>query len=115
MSFVKIPLAGAALAGLLCASLPAAAEMVYHRGNTADPETLDLHKTSTIYEANILRDLYEGLVIYDAKAQVIPGVAESWQVSEDGTTYTFSLRADAKWSNGDPVTAGDFVFPCVVS
>ena len=110
MSFIKIPLAGAALAALLCASLPAAAEMVYHRGNTADPETLDLHKTSTIYEANILRDLYEGLVIYDAKAQVIPGVAESWQISEDGKTFTFSLRADAKWSNGDPVTAGDFVF-----
>lgn len=110
MSLIKFHGAGAALAALLCLGLPAAAETVYHRGNTADPETLDQHKTSTVYEAHILRDLYEGLVIYDAKARVVPGVAESWQVSEDGKTYTFALRADARWSNGDPVTAGDFVF-----
>ena len=83
---------------------------VYVRGNTADPETLDQHKTSTSYEANVLRDIYEGLVIYNEKAEVVPGVAESWEVSEDGTTYTFTLREDAKWSNGDPVTAEDFVF-----
>ncbi len=101
--------ASAVLAAALLSGLPAAAEMVYHRGNTADPETLDQHKTSTVYEANILRDLYEGLVIYDSTANVVPGVAESWQLSDDGKTYTFRLRADAKWSNGDPVTAGDFV------
>lgn len=100
--------AGAAVAALVATT--AMAETVYHRGNTADPETLDHHKTSTTYEAHILRDLYEGLVIYDAKAQVIPGVAESWTVSDDGLTYTFQLRGNAKWSNGDPVTAGDFVF-----
>ena len=102
--------AALALAAMFSASFPATAEMVYHRGNTADPETLDQHKTSTIYESNILRDLYEGLVIFDAKANVVPGVAESWEVSDDGTVYTFRLRADAKWSNGDPVTAGDFVY-----
>lgn len=96
---------------LLVLALPGAfAEVIYHRGNTADPETLDHHKTSTTYEAHILRDLYEGLVIYDAAAKVIPGVAESWTVSDDGVTYTFKLREDAKWSNGDPVTADDFVF-----
>ncbi|MEM7173044.1 MAG: peptide ABC transporter substrate-binding protein [Pseudomonadota bacterium] len=101
----------------LAASLPMSAyttavqaEVVYHRGNTADPETLDQHKTSTVYEGHVLRDLYEGLVIYDAKAQVVPGVAESWSVSDDGTVYSFKLRPDAKWSNGDPVTAGDFVY-----
>jgi oligopeptide transport system substrate-binding protein len=86
------------------------AEMVYHRGNAADPETLDQHKTSTVYEAHILRDLYEGLVVYDARAKVVPGMAESWTISDDGLTYGFKLRADAKWSNGDPVTAGDFVY-----
>ena len=96
-----------ATAGYASASL---AEVVYHRGNTADPETLDSHKTSSVYEAHILRDLYEGLVINDADAKVIPGVAESWSVSDDGTVYTFNLRGDAKWSNGDPVVAGDFVF-----
>lgn len=98
------------LTAILAAGVPAAAEMAYHRGNSADPETLDQHKTSTVYEAHILRDLYEGLVIYDAAAQVVPGVAESWELSDDGRTYTFRLRADAKWSNGDPVTAGDFVY-----
>ena len=86
------------------------AQTVYHRGNSGEPETLDQHLTSTTTEAHILRDLYEGLVIYDAKAQVIPGVAESWTISDDGLVYTFTLREDARWSNGDPVTAEDFVF-----
>ena len=101
-----------ALAAALMAatSLTAMAEVVYHRGNTGDPETLDQHKTSTVYEAHILRDLYEGLVAYNAKGEIIPGVAESWTASEDGTVYTFTLREDAKWSNGDPVVAGDFVY-----
>ncbi len=101
----------AALIGLGAADFaPAEAQVVYHRGNTADPETLDQHKTSTTYEAHLLRDLYEGLVIYDAAANVVPGVATEWSVSEDGTVYTFTLRDDAKWSNGDPVTAEDFVY-----
>jgi len=98
------------LIAILAAGPPAAAEMIYHRGNNADPETLDQHKTSTVYEANILRDLYEGLVVYDPAAKLVPGVAESWELSDDGRTYSFRLRADAKWSNGDPVTAGDFVY-----
>ncbi|MBV9218905.1 MAG: peptide ABC transporter substrate-binding protein [Methylobacteriaceae bacterium] len=84
--------------------------MVYHRGNPGDPETLDPQKTSTIVESDILLDMYEGLVTYDAKANVVPGVAASWTVSPDGTVYTFKLRPDAKWSNGAPVTAQDFVF-----
>ncbi len=100
-----------AAAGAITAALavPAAAQ-TYFRGSDGDPETLDQHKTSTVVEANLLRDLYEGLVVYDSKAQIIPGVAESWEVSEDGLVYTFTLRQDAKWSNGDPVTAGDFVY-----
>ncbi|MDQ4060320.1 MAG: peptide ABC transporter substrate-binding protein [Pseudomonadota bacterium] len=100
--------AAAGLAAMM--ALPAAAETVFHRGNSADPETLDQHKTSTVYEAHILQDLYEGLVTYDAGARVIPGVAESWTLSPDGRVYTFRLRGNAKWSNGDPVRAGDFVF-----
>ncbi|MXN65828.1 peptide ABC transporter substrate-binding protein [Stappia sp. GBMRC 2046] len=91
-------------------SLTAAAEVVYHRGNNADPETLDQHKTSTVYEGHILRDIYEGLTAFNAKGETVPGVAESWELSDDGTVYTFKLRDDAKWSNGDPVTAGDFVY-----
>lgn len=88
----------------------AQAEMVYHRGNTGEPETLDQHLTSTVYEAHILRDLYEGLTAQNAKAEVVPGAAESWDISEDGTVYTFHLRENGMWSNGEPVTAGDFVF-----
>src|SRR5438105_14490946 len=84
--------------------------VVYNRGNSADPESLDPHKTSTVYEADILRDLFTGLMSQDAKANVIPGAAESWTVSPDGKVYTFKLRANGKWSDGTPVTADDFVF-----
>ncbi|MGQ0485571.1 MAG: peptide ABC transporter substrate-binding protein [Hyphomicrobiales bacterium] len=95
---------------LMMATTGAFAEVVLNRGNSADPESLDPHKTSTVYEANILRDLFTGLTAQDAKAEVIPGAAESWTVSPDGKTYTFELRADGKWSDGSPVTAHDFVF-----
>ena len=88
----------------------ALAEVTYNRGNSADPESLDPHKTSTVYEAHVLRDLFTGLTAQDAKANVIPGAAESWTVSPDGKVYTFKLRADGKWSDGSPVTADDFVF-----
>jgi oligopeptide transport system substrate-binding protein len=91
-------------------TVPAFAEVVYNRGNSADPESLDPHKTSTVYEAHILRDLFEGLVMQDQDANLIPGAAESWTVSDDGTVYTFKLRKDAVWSDGSPVTADDFVY-----
>jgi oligopeptide transport system substrate-binding protein len=95
---------------LMMTATGAFAETVLNRGNSADPESLDPHKTSTTYEANILRDLFTGLTAQDAKANVIPGAAESWTISPDGKTYTFKLRADGKWSDGTPVTADDFVF-----
>jgi oligopeptide transport system substrate-binding protein len=99
---------GVALAALL--SSAAFAEVVYNRGSAADLETVDPHKTSTTYEAHVMRDLFEGLVMQDANANLIPGAAESWTVSDDGLVYTFKIRADAVWSNGDPVTAQDFVY-----
>lgn len=100
--------AGVALAAMLSGA--ASAQMVWNRGNSADPESLDPHKTSTVYEAHILRDLFQGLVMQDAKANLIPGAAESWTISDDGTVYTFKMRPGAVWSNGDPVTAEDFVY-----
>ncbi len=108
----KTMLRPAALAAIILASTAhlSSAETVYHRGNVSEPETLDQHRTSTVYEANILRDLYEGLVVYDAGANIIPGVAETWETSDDGLVYTFHLRPDAKWSNGDNVVPDDFVF-----
>ena len=91
-------------------SMPAFAEVVYNRGNSADPESLDPHKTSTVYEAHILRDLFLGLVMQDKDANLIPGAAESWTVSDDGLVYTFKLRQGATWSDGSAVTAEDFVY-----
>lgn len=108
MFSLKSLLAGTAVLALT--STLAFAEVVFNRGNSADPESLDPHKTSTVYEANILRDLFMGLMIQDAKANVQPGAAESYKMSDDGKVYTFKLRQGATWSDGTPVTAGDFVF-----
>ena len=88
----------------------ASAEMVYHRGNPGDPSTLDAQLTSTVNESDILLEMYEGLVTYDAKANIVPGAAESWTANADATLFTFTLRADGRWSNGDTVRASDFVF-----
>src|SRR5258708_10494318 len=98
------------LAGPIDGITPAAAEKVLRIANVGEPERLDRHKTSTTIEANILRNLFEGLMVLDPSGNVALGVAENFSVSEDGLTYTFRLRDNAKWSNGDPVTAGDFVY-----
>jgi oligopeptide transport system substrate-binding protein len=86
-----------------------AAEQVLHRGNGAEPETLDPAKSTGVTESNIQYEIFEGLTTYSPDGEVVPGVAEKWEVSDDGKTYTFHLR-DSKWSNGDPVTAEDFVY-----
>ena len=83
---------------------------VLNRGISSDPESLDAHKARSLQAADVLRDLGEGLVSFSATGELTPGAAASWDVSEDGLTYTFHLRADAKWSNGDAVTADHFVF-----
>ncbi len=87
-----------------------AAEQVIHVGNSAEPQTLDPHRAEGVPSSNIMRDLYEGLTSEAPNGDIIPGVASSWTISEDGLTYTFTLRPDAAWSNGDPVTAHDFVY-----
>ncbi len=74
-----------------------------------DVKSFDPQINTDVEGSHILRDLFEGLVNSDPQGNSVPGAAESWEVSEDGLTYTFKLR-DAKWSNGDPVTAGDFVY-----
>lgn len=102
-------LAAAVVLALLAAAMPVSAEQVLRRGNQVEPETLDPQRAESISALNILRDLYEGLTTEAADGRIVPGVAESWEVSDDGLTYDFHLRADARWSNGDPVTAQDFV------
>ncbi|MGA7386198.1 MAG: ABC transporter substrate-binding protein, partial [Methylocella sp.] len=97
----------AASAGLADGAPP---KMVWHRGELGDPGSLDPHKATTLIESNILDELFEGLVAFDARSEIIPGVAASWTVDPAGTIYDFRLRGDAKWSNGDRVVAEDFVF-----
>jgi oligopeptide transport system substrate-binding protein len=101
-----------ALAAVAAAALmgSASAEIVYNRANSGEPETLDTHKTSTVQESHILRDMLEGLVAYNVKGEAVAGQAEKWEVSDDGKTYRFTLRSGLKWSNGDPVKASDFAF-----
>jgi oligopeptide transport system substrate-binding protein len=94
---------------LFCLCGAAGAETIYNRGNSAEPQTLDPHKVSAVQEGNIAYDLFEGLLTYNAKGVAIPALAESWAVSDDGLVYTFKLR-DAKWSDGTPITADDFVY-----
>ncbi|MEI4485790.1 peptide ABC transporter substrate-binding protein [Frigidibacter sp. MR17.14] len=74
-----------------------------------EQSSLDPQLIEDVSGSDIARQLFEGLTNQDADGKLTPGVAESWDVSEDKLTYTFHLR-DAKWSNGDPVTADDFVY-----
>lgn len=80
-------------------------------GNGGEPKSLDPHLVTGLIEERLLSSLFEGLTNVDLETmQPIPGVAESWEVSPEGLVYTFHLRADARWSNGDPVTAEDFAY-----
>jgi oligopeptide transport system substrate-binding protein len=83
---------------------------VLNRGINAEPESLDAHKAKSLQAADVLRDLGEGLVSFTATGELTAGAAESWEVSDDLLTYTFHLRPNAKWSNGDALLAGHFVF-----
>ncbi|MUG31792.1 ABC transporter substrate-binding protein [Psychrobacter raelei] len=76
--------------------------------NAAEPESLDPQKVSGVPEAAVIRQMLVGLTTTDRDGKTIPGMAESWE-STDNKVWTFKIR-DAKWSNGDPVTANDFVY-----
>ncbi len=94
---------------LFCA-LPVASQSVLRMGNGPDSESLDPHRAVGAGDSRILTALFEGLLTPDAAGRMVPGAAERWSVSEDGLTYSFTLRADGRWSDGTPVTAGDFVW-----
>ncbi|MCC6795438.1 MAG: peptide ABC transporter substrate-binding protein [Candidatus Hydrogenedentes bacterium] len=77
----------------------------------AEPQSLDPQLTTGHTEHRILTSLFEGLTTLNQKTlEVEPGVAKTWEISEDGRTYTFHLNPDAKWSDGAPMTANDFVY-----
>jgi oligopeptide transport system substrate-binding protein len=72
--------------------------------------TFDPQKIEDVDSQIVALDLFEGLTTQDAKGNLMPGVATEWTANADKTVYTFKLRPEAKWSNGDPVVAGDFVY-----
>ena len=79
------------------------------RGGGPDPDSLDPQKARGFEAQSVLRDLCEGLTTLDKHAAVAPGVASTWGASPDGKTYVFKLRREARWSNGQPLVAADFV------
>lgn len=85
-----------------------AQEVVYVINNEADK--LDPGITSETFAAPILINAFEGLIRIDESGNATPAVAEKWSVNEDGTVYTFNIRNNAKWSNGDALTAKDFIY-----
>jgi len=98
--------AAAALCG--CGRLPDRAELVFING--AEPELLDPPLITAQATSRVTYALFEGLTSFDRKGVPQPGVAERWEISPDGRRYTFHLRHNAVWSNGEPVTAEDFLY-----
>ena len=87
------------------------AEKVLNIGNGPDPYSIDPHLASNVSEYKVISALFECLIIpHPETLAPVPGVAESWTISEDNRTYTFNIRTDAKWSDGTAITAQDFVF-----
>lgn len=99
----------AAMAAVVPAGVQLAEKQTLVRNNGSEVQSLDPHKIEGVPESNISRDLFEGLIISDVEGKPSPGVAEKWD-NKDFKVWTFHLRKDAKWSDGSPVTAQDFVY-----
>ena len=97
----------------MAATLPAGAQLADQqqivRHIKDEPASLDPLKAVGLPEIQVIRDLFEGLTNQDAHGKIVPGVAQSWS-SSDNKTWIFTLRNNARWSNGEPVTAQDFVY-----
>jgi oligopeptide transport system substrate-binding protein len=106
---IAMAFGSAAFAANVPAGVQLAAKQELVRNNGSEPETLDPALASGVPANNVIRDMFEGLTAVDNNGKVVPGVAESWKQT-DPTTWVFKLRKNAKWSNGDPVTAEDFVY-----
>lgn len=110
MKITNVLMAAALGSVFTLGSMSAAQAVTLNMFNGSEPGTLDPHKASGDWQNRIIGDYIEGLVAEDAKADPIPGQAESWTVSDDGLVYTFKLRDGITWSDGVPVTAGDFEY-----
>ncbi|WNN46952.1 oligopeptide ABC transporter substrate-binding protein OppA [Siccibacter colletis] len=98
-----------AMAANVPAGVQLAEKQTLVRNNGSEVQSLDPHKIEGVPESNINRDLFEGLLVTDVDGHPSAGVAEKWE-NKDFKVWTFQLRKDAKWSNGEPVTAQDFVY-----
>ncbi|EPB2247243.1 MULTISPECIES: oligopeptide ABC transporter substrate-binding protein OppA [Citrobacter] len=98
-----------ATAAVVPAGVQLAEKQTLVRNNGSEVQSLDPHKIEGVPESNISRDLFEGLLISDVDGKPSPGVADKWE-NKDFKVWTFHLRKDAKWSDGTPVTAQDFVY-----
>ncbi|RPH98500.1 MAG: peptide ABC transporter substrate-binding protein [Lysobacterales bacterium] len=105
----RLAVAGLLLTLLAAPQCTAWASATLNRGLGPEPDSLHIHQAQGLAAINLLRDIREGLVTFDAHGEPIPGQAASWEVLDEGRRYRFTLRPDARWSNGDPVTANDFV------
>ena len=83
--------------------------LILRRGIGGEPSSLDPSAATDNFSSQVIQDLYEGLTREASSGEVVPGVASSWDVDPTGTKYTFHLRPNARWSNGKPVIASDFV------
>lgn len=85
-------------------------QQIMHISNATEISGVDPHTTTGMPEYRIQMALFEGLVSkHPQSLEIMPGVADTWQISDDGLTYTFHIRESAKWSNGDKLVANDFV------
>ncbi|WP_156294237.1 oligopeptide ABC transporter substrate-binding protein OppA [Serratia oryzae] len=100
---------GSAIAAEVPAGVQLADKQEIVKNNGSEVQSLDPHKIEGVPENNVTRDLIEGLANTTPDGSIVPGVAESWD-NKDFKVWTFHLRKDAKWSNGQPVTAQDFVY-----
>jgi oligopeptide transport system substrate-binding protein len=100
----------AALLALMAMSATAATagKLVFALQN--EPDGYDPGITNNSFAAPFMNQLFEGLVTYNAKGEIVPGNAEAWKISTDGKVYTFTLRKGLKWSNGASLTAKDYLY-----
>ncbi|HXN09795.1 MAG TPA: peptide ABC transporter substrate-binding protein [Steroidobacteraceae bacterium] len=115
---LALPLAGCnasrdgagAVAGTIRVGDQPAAEQVLYRTLDSAPQMLDPSLAADTPSQAVVDDLFEGLTTLDSRGRVVPGVASSWEASPDGLSWVFHLRPEARWSNGEPLTAADFVY-----
>ncbi len=103
-------LTGAAYAATVQPGDTLAADQTFTYSGIDEISSLDPQIVEDVSGSAFVRDLFEGLLNQDADGNLVPGVATRYEVSDDKLTYTFYLRDNAKWSDGNPVTAGDFVY-----